>query len=242
MRGTWYYYGGNETMNEHITERSGVVHAVKCAVNSFIYSIIIYVYYLCMKYIVFLLSLVLFGCNDSTFKDGDIIFHTSKSSQSDMLEKVTSSNLTHVGIIFYNDGEPFVIEGVQPVKITPLNDFISRGVAGKYKVVRYNRKFTDSQKDRMYEYARNQIGKDYDMKFEWSDDKMYCSELVFKTYFNGGITLCNINKFEDYDLSDDIIQKEIDIRYGGDINLNENVVTPVDLYESLSVHLIFDNY
>ena len=195
-----------------------------------------------MKYIVVFLSLILFGCNKSTFKDGDIIFHTSKSSQSDMLEMVTSSNLTHVGIIFYNDGEPFVIEGVHPVKITPLNDFISRGVAGKYKVVRYNRKLNDEQKNRMYEYARNQIGKDYDVKFEWSDDKMYCSELVFKTYFNGGITLCNINKFEDYDLSNDIIQKEIDIRYDGDINLNEDVVTPVDLYESLSVHLIFDNY
>ena len=153
-----------------------------------------------------------------------------------------SSNLTHVGIIFYNDSEPFVIEGVHPVKITPLNDFISRGVAGKYKVVRYNRKLNDEQKNRMYEYARNQIGKDYDVKFEWSDDKMYCSELVFKTYFNGGIPLCDINKFGDYDLSNDIIQKEIDIRYNGDINLNEDVVTPVDLYESLSVHVVFDNY
>ena len=27
--------------------------------------------------------------------------------------------------------------------------------------------------------------KDYDLYFEWSDDKIYCSELVWKIYKNG---------------------------------------------------------
>lgn len=35
-------------------------------------------------------------------KDGDIIFHMSKSSQSRLISKVTGSNYTHMGILFYN--------------------------------------------------------------------------------------------------------------------------------------------
>jgi hypothetical protein len=66
-----------------------------------------------MKKLLVLLSLLvsLTSCkselleNDTTkFKDGDIIFHTSKSSQSKMLQMATNSDLTHVGVIFYKNG------------------------------------------------------------------------------------------------------------------------------------------
>ena len=30
--------------------------------------------------------------------------------------------------------------------------------------------------------GRKYLGRDYDLRFEWSDDKIYCSELVWKIY------------------------------------------------------------
>lgn len=192
-----------------------------------------------------ILSVSIIGCSSNgtyKYKNGDIILQTSKSSQSKMIQEVTNSKYSHVGIVYIKDGKPYVFEAVQPVKITPLDEFINRGVNSKYTVVRYNREFNEDQMNRMYNYATSQIGKNYDLKFEWSDKSMYCSELVFKIYYNAGITLCNINKFSDYDLNSNEVQNAIAERYDNKINLNEDVVTPVDLYESLSVHTVFDNY
>lgn len=192
-----------------------------------------------------ILSVSIIGCSSNEtykYKNGDIILQTSKSSQSKMIQEVTNSKYSHVGIVYIKDGKPYVFEAVQPVKITPLDEFINRGVNSKYTVVRYNREFNEDQMNRMYNYATSQIGKNYDLKFEWSDKSMYCSELVFKIYYNAGITLCNINKFSDYDLNSNEVQNAIAERYDNKINLNEDVVTPVDLYESLSVHTVFDNY
>ena len=129
-----------------------------------------------------ILSVSIIGCSSNgtyKYKNGDIILQTSKSSQSKMIQEVTNSKYSHVGIVYIKDGKPYVFEAVQPVKITPLDEFINRGVNSKYTVVRYNREFNEDQMNRMYNYATSQIGKNYDLKFEWSDKSMYCSELVF---------------------------------------------------------------
>jgi len=187
--------------------------------------------------------IILLGCgNDEKFKNGDIIFHTSKSSQSKMIQDVTESKFSHVGIVYIKDDETYVLEAIQPVKITPLNEFINRGVDSKYVVVRYNKDLNENQLKRMFEYGYSQLGKNYDLKFEWSEEKMYCSELVYKIYESAGIKLCDVNRFSDYDISSDKVQDEINRRYKTEININEPVVTPVDLYESFSVHTIYNNY
>lgn len=193
----------------------------------------------------FVFGILTFGsqsCMSQDFKDGDIIFHTSKSSQSKMIQEVTESNLTHCGIIFFQNGKPFVFEAVQPVKITPLKDWIKRGVGGKYIVSRVKTPLNKVQIDQMYGYAKKQLGKSYDMKFQWSDTKMYCSELVYKVFSAGGIYVATPNKFSDYNLESEIVKDAINSRYGNSINVNEKVVTPVDIYKSSSVKTIFNNY
>ena len=150
-----------------------------------------------------LLTIILISsCSSQNYEDGDIIFHTSRSSQSDMIKSLTKSELTHCGIIFFQKGKPYVFEAVNPVKITPLNNWISRGVGGKYKVVRLKYVLQDNHKEIMKKYAKKQLGKNYDIKFEWSDNKMYCSELVWKIYNSSGYTLSDPKTFSDYDLSD----------------------------------------
>jgi uncharacterized protein YycO len=182
------------------------------------------------------------SCKSQKFQDGDIIFQTSRSSQSSMIQTVTGSNLTHCGIIFYKDNKPYVFEAVNPVKLTPLSNWINRGAGSKYKVVRLNYKLRDNHKMIMLSYAKRQLGKQYDLKFQWSDNKMYCSELVWKIYRSSGYTISEPRKFSDYNLNNPSVQKEIQRRYGNTINLNETVVSPVDLYKSSLVSEIYSNY
>lgn len=198
---------------------------------------------LIISLLVVVLSVSLFGCSrNEGFRDGDIILHTSKSNQSKMIQDVTGSKYSHVGIIYNKDGKTYVMEAVQPVKMTPIDEFISRGVDSKYTVVRYIRKLDDRQKKMMYDYASAQLGKNYDSKFQWSESSMYCSELVFKIYYNAGIQLCDIHQFKDYNLSSEDVQNTIKVRYNTEINPNELIVTPVDLYNGLSTGVVFDNY
>ena len=101
------------------------------------------------------MCLTLQFCISQEFKNGDIIFHTSKSSQSKMVQLVTDSKLSHCGIIFYTKGKPYVFEAVQPVKMTPLQEWINRGVGRKYIVSRVKTPLTESQLKEMYELAQN---------------------------------------------------------------------------------------
>jgi len=189
------------------------------------------------------LSVSLFGCNrNEGFRDGDIILHTSKSNQSKMIQDVTGSKYSHVGIIYNKDGKTYVMEAVQPVKMTPIDEFISLGVDSKYTVVRYIWGLDKRQMKMMFDYASAQLGKNYDSKFQWSESSMYCSELVFKIYYNAGIQLCDIHQFKDYNLSSEDVQNEVKVRYNTEIDPDELIVTPVDLYDGLSTGVVFDNY
>jgi len=39
-------------------------------------------------------------------RDGDIIFHTSRSAQSVAIQRATHSPYSHVGLVLYRDGKP----------------------------------------------------------------------------------------------------------------------------------------
>ena len=188
-----------------------------------------------------LVTLFFTNCSSQELKDGDIIFHTSKSSQSEMLQIATNSNITHVGIIFFKSGKPYVFEAVNPVKVTPLQEFINRGVGSKYSIKRTKTPISNSELKIMIEYGKRQIGKPYDSKFEWSNDKIYCSELVWKIYHYAGIRLCDIKTFSEFNLNRPIVRKAIQSRYKGKFNINESVVAPIDLYNSDRLKTVYSN-
>jgi len=82
-----------------------------------------------------------------------------------------------MGIIYKEGEEYFVYEAVQPVKTTNLNDWINRGESGKYVVKRLKNSdefLTEVGISKMKTIGSKYLGKDYDLRFEWSDDKIYC--------------------------------------------------------------------
>ena len=92
--------------------------------------------------IIFIISLLTIlnysssASNSKEFKDGDIIFQNIPSSQSKAIELATHSNFTHVGIIFYKNNKPYVLEAVQPVRYTELSEWIDYGKKDYFVVMR----------------------------------------------------------------------------------------------------------
>jgi uncharacterized protein YycO len=76
-------------------------------------------------------------------------------------------------------------------------------------------------------------GKDYDLYFEWSDDKIYCSELVWKIYKEAtGIEIGQLEALSDFDLDSKIVQQKMKERYGNNIPKSEKVISPAAMFNS----------
>lgn len=163
-------------------------------------------------------------------KNGDIIFQTSKSSQSKAIQVATHSKYSHMGIIYEDNGRYFVYEAVQPVKLTSLKEWIKRGENGHYVIKRLknsDRVLTSSTLTEMKKIGEQFKGKPYDIYFEWSDDKIYCSELVWKIYKQAtGIEIGQLEYLSDFDLNNEIVQAKMKERYGNNIPMDEKVISP----------------
>jgi len=146
-------------------------------------------------------------------RDGDLIFHTSLSRQSKAIQLATKSKYSHCGIIYKENGQYYVFEAVQPVKTTPLDKWIARGENGHYVIKRLknaDRILTAETLEKMKLEGKKFKGKNYDLTFEWNDDKIYCSELIWKIYQRAtGIEIGKLEKLSDFDLTSDVVKKKM---------------------------------
>ena len=169
-------------------------------------------------------------------KDGDLIFQTSRSSQSKAIQLATNSQYSHCGIVFKEGNSFYVFEAVQPVKRTPLAEWIARGEKGEFVVKRLKnaeQTLTPEVLQKMKEIGKGFYGKNYDLAFEWTDEKIYCSELIWKIYQRAtGIEIGNLEQLGDFDLSSKVVKQKIKERYGEKIPLDELVISPAALFES----------
>jgi len=169
-------------------------------------------------------------------KDGDLIFQTSLSSQSKAVQMATRSRYSHCGIIYKEGNKYYVFEAIQPVKRTPLNKWIAHGQGGKYVIKRLKNAeevLTTERLQKMKQVGDQFKGKNYDLTFEWSDDKIYCSELIWKVYQRGaGIEIGKLEKLSSFDLSAETVQKKMKERFGEHIPMNETVISPAAIFES----------
>lgn len=200
---------------------------------------------------IILLLVILLACkntktDNTTFQNGDMIFQTSESEQCEAVRIATESKFSHCGIIFIENGKTFVYEAVQPVKITPLDNWITHGKDQKYVVKRLknaNKLLTNDKLIAMKNYGAKMLNKNYDIYFGWNDNEIYCSELVWKIYkFGADIEVCKTKQLKDFKLDNPIVQNIMKQRYGNTIPLNEKVVAPSQLHDSELVETVFDNY
>lgn len=174
--------------------------------------------------------------DNNEIMNGDLIFQTSLSRQSKAIQLATKSKYSHCGLI-YKDGKDFyVFEAVQPVKLTSLDKWIARGQDGKFVIKRLknaDQVLTPSVIEKMREVGDQFKGKNYDLTFEWSDDKIYCSELIWKIYQRAtGLKIGRLQKLKDFDLTDKAVQTKMKERYGDKIPMDETVISPISIYDS----------
>ncbi|MEM0578311.1 YiiX family permuted papain-like enzyme [Flavobacterium polysaccharolyticum] len=169
-------------------------------------------------------------------KNGDIIFQTSLSGQSKAIQLATNSKYSHCGIVYRDKGQFYVFEAIQPVTTTPLTKWIARGENGHYVIKRLKNAdqiLTDKSLQKMKREGEQFIGKDYDLTFEWSDDKIYCSELIWKVYQRAiGIEIGKLEKLSNFDLTHEAVKKKMNERYGDKIPKNEIVISPAAIFDS----------
>ncbi len=181
-------------------------------------------------------EVVLSSSFSDELKEGDLIFQTSRSSQSKAIQLATKSKYSHCGIVFKEGDSFYVFEAVQPVKRTPLAQWIARGEKGEYVVKRLKnaeQTLTPEVLQKMKEIGKGFYGKNYDLAFEWTDEKIYCSELIWKIYKRAaGIEIGNLEKLRDFDLSSDQVKRKMKERYGNKIPMEELVISPASIFES----------
>ena len=160
-------------------------------------------------------------------REGDVIFHTSQSSQSPLIQIGTRSHITHCGIVVIKEGKPYVLETLKTLVLTPLDKFIVRGKDGKYWLKR------SDKEDIKIDYA-HYLGKSYDFAFSFDNDIYYCSELVYDIYKRQlGIELCTPKQIGDYlILGTDKLDKIEEAMSRRGITKEQYAVAPVDIFES----------
>ena len=171
---------------------------------------------------------------EGVLREGDIVFTGSPAGQGAAITAATGSPLTHCGVVFLKDGSLMVLEAVQPVRVVPLDVFMRGGAADRFTVRRLRHMPAPAALEEARRWAAGQVGRNYDSRFEWGDDRLYCSELVWKIFSKAGVELCPLRNPADYNLSHPEVRRLLEARYGSIERLDRNmkIVAPSDLAAS----------
>jgi hypothetical protein len=135
----------------------------------------------------FLLLLVLInGCGTAPPSGyqphvGDILFQSLPHAPLvDAIEGVTQSPFSHCGIVTQRGDQLMVLEAIGPVTETPLSEWIRRGRGDRLAAYRLDPSLAASVPAIIAE-ARGYMGRPYDIHYDFDDERIYCSELIFKS-------------------------------------------------------------
>lgn len=194
--------------------------------------------------LLWLAPLLAHGADAASLNDGDLIFQTSTSAQSVAIQEATGSRWSHMGVIVYRDSKPYVLEAEAHVRFTPLAQWIARGKGGHYAVRRlrdHARIDTDAAHAKLRETAGSMLGRPYDTTFEWSDQRLYCSELAWKLYQRSyGITLAPLSHLRDFKLDSAVVRVKLQERYHGHPPLDEPVIAPDAIFHSTLLSTVIE--
>ncbi len=161
---------------------------------------------------------------------GDLVFETSTSSQSWAIQWATRSRWSHVGIVDVAPDGVFVVEALGKVSRTPWRAWRRRALREGEVLVLRPRGVPRGQRTAAVAHAKAFLGRRYDPRFGWGDDRIYCSELVVKAYERAaGVSLGRRQRLGDLRLFG--IRGAIEERWGGPVPAQLVLVTPASIAE-----------
>ncbi|MFD1294612.1 YiiX/YebB-like N1pC/P60 family cysteine hydrolase [Lutibacter holmesii] len=131
----------------------------------------------------------------SLLKNGDLVLRCGKSTESYAVHIAdATSEFTHIGILIFENNNPYVIHAVphklNTVKKDAFTDFCSPKKASKIAV--YRSSLTNSKIQHICNEAIRFYNEKYvfDSKYDLKTNKqLYCTELILKAFKNSGIQL-----------------------------------------------------
>jgi hypothetical protein len=166
---------------------------------------------------------------------GDIVFQELGGEQGRAVRAATGSPFTHCGVVFEQDGTLYVLEAIQPVSVVTLDSFRRRSKVFHARRLKNRSSLNKENLNKALRWGQGQLGKNYDPLFQWDDENLYCSELVWKIFEKAAeVKLCTPKTFQSYFLDKPEVRRLIRQRYGNQSNLpaQEPVVAPSDLAAS----------
>ena len=173
-------------------------------------------------------------------KEGDMIFQSLPFGElTKVIEGVTGSPYSHVGLMVKKNDRWYVREAIGEVKDTLLYFWILRGRKNNFSVFRLREEYQKNIPE-MIKKSQKFLGYPYDFHYELDDEKIYCSELIFKAYkyvthqkLGKLVTLRELN-WKPY--------KEFILSIENKIPLDRKMITPKDLSEAKELELVYSNY
>jgi hypothetical protein len=192
------------------------------------------------------IALIVTSCNKGTLplKEGDIVFQTFPSPQCKAIQLATHSQYSHMGMVLMHEGRLMVYEAVSPVKFTPIDSWINRDQNHHFVVKRLKNAdsiLTKANLAKLESTASTFVGRPYDSAFNWSDEKLYCSELVWKVFERTlRVELGDLRRMKDFDFSSPEVQQQLKSRYPDGVPLDETVVSPQDVFQSSLLVTVYE--
>ena len=199
---------------------------------------------------------VVAGDNYPPLRDGDLVFQTSKSSQSSAIFVATASAFTHMGIVRNDGGKISVIEASRTVRETPLKEWVNRGDMARVAIYR-DPTLTPDQAKRVLSAAKALYGRPYDLFFSFNNDAIYCSELPYLAYKAAGISIGRLQKVSELHFDNMRVRNLIQQRWQRDAEctargydfdqcfnhiLNQQLITPASIAADPRFKQIYSNY
>lgn len=193
--------------------------------------------------LVLCLVLSLLGCSVSADpayepKDGDVVFQAlGKSDLRDLISGSTESPLSHCGLVFQAGGKWMVLEAIGPVREIELSSWIRQGEGRGFAAFRVRAEHREAI-PLFLSAAQRFKGRPYDNRFRFDDERIYCSELVFKAWRIATNTdLGRVRKVSE--LKWQPYRATIERLEGGPVPLDRELITPRDLSEAAQLEPVF---
>ncbi len=182
----------------------------------------------------------LYGYIDYKPKEGDIIFQSLPfGALTKVIEGVTSSPYSHTGLVIRKDDSWYVREAIGKVKDTHLYLWILRGRGDNFSVYRLKKEYQKYIEETVAQSTKF-LGQPYDFFYELGDERIYCSELIFKSFKRA--TSQDMGKLVKLESLNWKPHKEFILSIENRIPLDRVMITPKDLSEAKQIRQVFSNY
>lgn len=170
-------------------------------------------------------------------QEGDVLFQSlPESPLVQAIEGATHSPYSHCGLVTRVGERWVVLEAIGPVRYTPLEAWIGQGRDARFDAYRLDPRWAP-RIPAMISVAERYLGRPYDIHYEFGDEAIYCSELVYKAAQEGlGESLGTVQRLGELDWQD---HRQVILEIEGTVPEDRLMITPRALAEAPALRCVY---